>query len=53
MKKLVPFNNAHFSKEIPKKINKLFNSKFVQTAAGFSYSKKYWFKSNVIKSWQG
>lgn len=40
MKKLVPFNNAHFSKEIPKKISKLFKSKFVQTAAGFNYSKK-------------
>ena len=40
MKRLIPFNNAHFSKEIPKKINRLFKSKFVQTAAGFNYSKK-------------
>ena len=37
---LVPFNNAKFSKEIPEKINRLFKSKFVQTAAGFNYSKK-------------
>ena len=40
MKKVIPFNNAHFAKDIPREINKLFKSKFVQTAAGFNYFKK-------------
>jgi len=40
MKKIIPFNNAHFSKVIPKKINKLLNAEFIQTAAGFEYFKK-------------